>query len=326
MIFYIYGTDAYLCREKIKEVESGFIQKKDRGGLNVIRLNNDDLSFEKIKSEALTVPFLSEKKLIIITDLIGNNKAGAKKIRDDVANFLETEKEKINNNLLFVDVFETEKKIPEKDKLFNLLKKSEYCWFLPTPNNSQLKKWLSTYCSKNKIKIDDEAITEIITLIGNDLMRLVNELNKIKHYDSEKISRAIVKELVKANYQDDIFKLTDALADKNRKLALNLLSRQLIMGNEPLALLGTINWQFKSLLKIKSTLLSDPKITPNKIASEIGLHPFVVTKNINAVKKFTLEELINIQNELFDLETQLKSGAKNPELLFDLFITKHSNI
>ena len=326
MIFYIYGTDSYLCREKIKEVESVFIQKKDRAGLNVIRLNGDDLSFEKIKSEALTVPFLSEKKLIIISNLVLNNKAGQKKIKEDILKFLTDEKEKISNNLLFVDIFENEKKLPEKDKLFDFLKKSEYSWFLPTPNNSQLKKWLLTYCSKNNITIDDGAITELITLVGNDLNQLINELNKIKHYDPKKITSETVKELVKANYQDVIFKLTDALAEKNRKLALNLLSKQLLAGSEPLSLLGTINWQFKSLLKIKSILLNNPQATSAKIASEIGAHPFVVTKNINAVKKFTIEELIEIQNELFDLENQLKSGAKNPELLFDLFITKHSNI
>ena len=88
MIFHIYGTDKYLCREKTEEIKNGFVEKKDKGGLNVIRLTAEEVSLDRFSQEILTVPFLSEKKLIIISGLCEDSPAGRKKIRDDIQSFL----------------------------------------------------------------------------------------------------------------------------------------------------------------------------------------------------------------------------------------------
>jgi|GEM_PF-1600633 len=325
MIFYIYGTDSYLCRAKTEEIKKGFIEKKDKADLNVIRLTAEETDLSRFSQEVLTVPFLSEKKLIIASGLIADNRAGQKKIRDEIFEFLEKHRGTIENNLLFVDVFEEEKKIPQKDKLFNLLKSQKYSWRLPALKNNQLTAWINRYCDKNKLKISAPAVAKLILAVGNDLLQLENELAKLKAYrDGEIIAPEDVKALVKAKYDNDIFRLTDALAAKNRRLALELVSQQLLAGNEPLSLLGTINWQFKALLKIKGLLENNPLITAAGISSQAGLHSFVVAKNLPAIKKFRLDELIKIQNELLEIEIQLKSGAKNPELLFDLFIARNS--
>lgn len=324
MIFHIYGTDTYLVREKTEEIKSSFVEKKDKGGLNVIRLNAEEVSLDRFSQEVLTVPFLSEKKLIIISGLCEDSPAGRKKLREDILAFLRQREEKIENNILFVDVFDDEKKIPQKEVLFNYLKSQKFTWYLPAPKNSELATWVKKYCTKQEIKLAPAAASELILLVGNDLLQMENELTKLKAYKAgEQIEVEDVKNLVKAKYDNDIFRLTDALANKNRRAALELVSHQLLSGNEPLSLLGSINWQFKTLLKIKSILETNPRETGANISNATGLHTFVVSKNMSAVKKFTLSELIKIQNELLEIETQLKSGAKNQELLFDLFIAKN---
>ncbi len=324
MLFHIYGTDTYLVREKTEEIKSGFVEKKDKGGLNVIRLNAEEVSLDRFSQEVLTVPFLSEKKLIIISGLCEDSPAGRKKLREDILAFLRQREDKIENNVLFVDVFDDEKKIPQKEVLFNYLKSQKYSWYLPAPKNSQLAAWIKKYASKHQINIEAPAIAELVLLVGNDLLQMENELTKLKAYkNGELIAPIDVKNLVKAKYDNDIFRLTDALANKNRRSALELVSQQLLSGNEPLSLLGSINWQFKTLLKIKSILAANPRETSVGISNATGLHSFVVAKNLPAVQKFGLAELIKIQNDLLEIETQLKSGAKNPELLFDLFIAQN---
>jgi DNA polymerase-3 subunit delta len=312
-------------RQKTEEIKSGFIDKKDKGGFNVIRLSGDKLDYDRFTQEVQTVPFLSEKKMVIIDDLCSNMSAGQKKIKDEVFDFLSSHENKIENNLLFIDVFEEEKKIPAKDKLFNYLKKQKYSWYLPSPKSADLSSWIKNYCVRQEIKITIQAISELVLLVGNDLSQMANELDKLKAYkNGEPITPEDVRVLVRAKYNDDIFKLTDAMAGKNRRLALELVSQQLLSGNEPLSLLGSINWQFKILLKIKSILEANPRESAGNIAVQIGAHPFVVSKNMTAVRNFTLPALIKAQNELLKIEIQLKSGTKNPELLFDLFIANNS--
>lgn len=153
MIFHIYGTDIHLCREKLKELESGFIAKKDKGGLNVVHIFADDLDFDRFTQEALTTPFLSEKKLIIVSGLMSESSAGRKKLRDQVAEFVKTREASIENNLLFFDVFEDAKKIPQKDMLFNLLKEQKYSWECNPPKGRDLPIWINKYCQTEKINL-----------------------------------------------------------------------------------------------------------------------------------------------------------------------------
>lgn len=344
MIYYIYGTDDYLVRQKTEEIKSGFVNKRDKGGFNVIRLSAENMDCDRFMQEVLTVPFLSEKKLIIIDNLCASNQAGQKKskddttgnpstgkptgqkkVRDDIFEFLKSREDKIENSLLFVDIFADEKKLPEKDKLFNYLRKQQYSWNLAAPQNNDLATWIKNYCTRQAIKITAPAINELLLLVGNDLSQMSNELDKLKSYRAgEPILAEDVRVLVKAKYDNNIFKLTDAMANRNRRLAMELVSQQLLSGNEPLSLLGSINWQFKILFKIKSILEADPNKSSGNIASQIGAHPYVVSKNMTAVKKFTTAELISILNDLLKIEIKLKSTSRNPELLFDLFISKNS--
>lgn len=324
MIFFVYGTEPHLCNQKVKELQTGFIQKRDKGSFNVVRLKVDDLDFDRLSQEALTVPFLGEKKLIIIEQLLADQAAGRKKLRDQVLDFLKAKGETLENNLMFVDLFEDEKKIPEKDGLFNFLIKQKFSYKFFRLRDRELSGWIKKYCESKRIKIMPAAVSELLLLVGNDLTQLANELDKLGAYKAEEIiAPDDVKLLVKAKIDDDVFTLTDALGDKNRSRALELLSRQFLSGAEPLALLGSINWQFKIILKAKTLLAKNPRLTPEAAAKEIGVHAYPARKSLGFARSFSLEQLINIQNDLLEIERQLKSGAKNPELLFDLFIIKY---
>lgn len=324
MIFYIYGTNDYLCREKLKELESGFINKKDQGGLNIVRLTANNFDYDRFTQEVLTIPFLSEKKLIIISNLIAENSLNVKKIKEQIFNFIKNKEKTIDNNLLFIDVFEDIKKIPLKDSLFNYLKKQQYVWECHTPKGYKLTTWINKYCQLKKIKINQEAINELINLTGSELNQITLELSKLTAYkNGEIITIKDVKNLVKAKFDDDIFKLTDALANKNKNLALKLINQQLLANEQPLSLLAKIASQFKTLLKLKAELEINPQATIKSLTDKFNLHPYVVQKNLNNTKNFSLQQLIYINNQLIEIEKRIKSGIKNPELLFDLLIIKN---
>ncbi|MFA5048056.1 MAG: DNA polymerase III subunit delta [Patescibacteria group bacterium] len=324
MIFFVYGTSEYLCRQKLEELKNGFKQKKDKAGFNVVQLLADEMSYEQFAQEAMTVPFLSDAKFIIVENLLADNAAGRKKMREQIAEFIRTKEKTLENNLIFLDIFDEAKKIPAKDELFNLLKKQKYAWQLSELSGRDLSGWIKKYCEEAEVKITPRAIDELILLVGNDLQQLAQEITKLRAYkNGGVVDENDIKIMVKAKADDNIFKLTDALSAKKRNLALQLINDQIVSGNAPLSLLGSISWQFKSLLKIKSLAEGHQKPSSATIASKLGLHPYVAQKGLAASRGFTLNQLIKIQNELLVIEQQLKSGAKNPELLFDLFIIKN---
>ena len=317
MIFFIYGTDHYRGQEKLKELKDGFIQKRDKGGFNVINLDGEEIGLDQLKQEIMTTPFLSEKKMVVVKNIFQSDK----KMEKPLAEFLKERENKTDNIVCFVDFFDPQKiKLPPNKKislagpLFKYLASQKFVWEFNLMNNPALNHWLKKYLASREIKIENEATRELALLAGNDLNNLVSEIDKLMAYRNGQIIRIEdVKNLTNAKFDENIFNLIDALSQKNKRLALKLTSDQLNSGVHELSILKMISRQFKILLQVKSGANN----------STLGLHPFVFKKALGQVKNFTPEKLVAIFKALIELESQLKTGHKNPELLFDLFIAKN---
>ncbi|MEK7652912.1 MAG: DNA polymerase III subunit delta [Patescibacteria group bacterium] len=319
MLFFISGTDHFRAQQKLKELTLQFIQKRDKNGLNVIRLDGEALDFENFKQEALTVPFLGEKKLIIVKNVLKT-----KKRWEPIFEFLKSRGETLENNFVFIELLTNEKKARPAGTFFSYLKKQKYSWEFNLLKENQLKKWLDGYLADKKIKTDKEALEELIISVGNDLGHLTLEIEKLAAYkDGDLIKKEDVQLLVKAKFDENIFNLVDAMGEKNKRRALKLASDQINGGNHPLSILSMVNRQFKILIKIKERQERNERLNNLELASALGLHPFVVQKASRQAKNFTFDRLLKAQNELIQMESLLKFGAKNPELLFDLFIVKY---
>lgn len=320
MIFFISGSDHYRCQKKLKELIEQFIKKRDQSGLNVIKLDGNGLELDRFRQETLTAPFLGEKKMIVVKNIAKNKNSQA------ILNFLKERQAALENIVVFFELINPEDKTKLDGPLFSYLKKQKYFWRFNLLNNQALENWLKKYLAAKKIKIDLAAIHELSLMVGNDLNQLVLEIDKLTAYkNGEIISKKDVRNLVRAKFDENIFNLVDALGHKNQKLALKLTTDQLRAGAHPLLILSMIARQFKILLKIKEKIgeAKNYSVNSSQLASNLGLHPFAVKKAIAQTKNFTQEKLIKIYSELIGLESQLKSGAKNPELLFNLLVVKN---
>lgn len=317
MIFFIFGTDHYRLAEKLKELKTGFNQKRDKAGLNVVDLVGEELLLSQFQQEALTMPFLGEKKMIIIKNALANKKIGA-----ELVGWLKDNQKRIDNIICFVDFIEADKvKVDRKNKLiltgalFKYLAPGEYVWEFNLMNSQNLAHWLNRYLAQKSIKAEPTAVTELIIRVGNDLFQMVAELDKLSALRTgEKILAVDIKNNINYKFDDNIFNLVDSFGNRKRSLALKLISDQLNFGSHPLVILSMIVRQFKIILRTKESGTS---------ALKLKLHPFVFSKARLQGQNFTKEQLIRILNKLLNLEKQLKSGEKNHELLFNLFITKN---
>ena len=274
MIFFIHGTDSYRCLLKSKELQEGFIKSKDKSGFNIVKLDGDNLNFDKFKQEALTTPFLGEKKFIIVSNVTKN-----KNIAKELLEFLQKREAEMENSLMFIETYETKKEEPS-NALYKYLKKQKYAWEINQLAGFEIEKWISAYFKDKNAKISPQSIRELCALVGNDLNQLVNEADKLIAYKfNQEINIDDVKLLVNAKFEDNIFNLTDAIANKNRKLAIKLISDQLNGGSTPLSILSMIARQFKIILKVKSLTESQGGYhNQAQLAAQVGEHPFVVKK------------------------------------------------
>lgn len=89
----------------------------------------------------------------------------------------------------------------------------------------------------------------------------------------------------------NIFSLTDALGERNKKRLWTLYQKALMEGNEPEAIHGVLFWQVKSLLAAAQS----------KNPEDAGLKPFVWGKARSFLKNYSLDELKKISSDMVDL-------------------------
>ncbi|MFA5052006.1 MAG: DNA polymerase III subunit delta [Patescibacteria group bacterium] len=321
MIIYLYGADSYRARQRLRFYRDGFKKKYDPSGLNVVRLDGEKLAMEDFRKAVGSAGFLAKKRFISIENLISRNKN--KKIQKDIVEYLDAEWAD-DNVLVFIEEAAPEKKnrraaaVPGSlaDRLGR-----ERAEEFPLLSGERLNAWIKSEVKARQGAIEPPAVLELASLVGPDLWTMSSEIEKLIHWTSGQAIRADdVRQNVRASFDENIFHLTDALAERDVKRSLNLLHGQLALGSHPLYLLTMLVRQLRILLQVREIIDREPNYYT--VAARLKLHPFVAQKAIRDARKFTLGELKDLYQRLLELDIAFKSTSHDPRVLFDLLITK----
>jgi len=322
MIIFLYGEDTYRSSQKLNQIKAKFLKEVDSAGLNLTTLDGAKLKFEEFNQQVKAAPFLARKRMVIIKNLISENKS--KEIQKEVVELLnQTDQDSKDENILVFWESTDHSKSKSKNALWERLAKEKLAEEFKPLSSVQLNNWVKKEIEKQEAKIDSQAIAFLAATVGNDLWQMSNEITKLINYCQGKpITLADIENLVKAKFDDNIFNLVDALGTNNKKLALKLMSDQFNLEADEMYLLSMLIRQFRILLEIKDLINERPKITKDLIAKELQIHPFVAQKALWQVKNFTLDKLKQIYQMLLDLDLKLKTSQAKPKVLFDLFIAQ----
>lgn len=320
MIILLYGSDSYQSTKKLNQIKEKFIKEIDPSKLNLDIIDSPKISLNECQKMIKSIPFLAKRRLIIFKDILNT---ATKDLLDNLYKILEeyrlsydTEK---SNALIF---YESSEKLG-RSKLAKLLKESKYACNFEKLQGFNLNKWIKNEVRERNGKIDDEAIKELASLVGDDLWTMSSEIDKLIAYSkNEKITKEQIIELVHGRFDDNIFNFVDALGMKNKKLSLKLLSDQIESGAHPVYLLTMLTRQFRILLCVKE--MAQVGLTKKDISLTMGIHPFVVQKTIQQSVNYTTDQLNLIYKELLNIDTQLKSGIikDNGIILFEMLVGK----
>jgi DNA polymerase-3 subunit delta len=322
MIIFLYGEDTYRSSQKLTEIQDKFKKEVDPSGLNLTVLNGAGLKFEDFNQQVKASPFLARKRMVVIKNVISDNKS--KNIQKEIVELLDQEsKNPDQDNIIVFWENSDYSKSKAKHALWERLKKEKFAQEFKPLTPRELNSWLEQAVKERQAKIEKTALSLLAASVGNDLWQMNNELEKLTNYRQDKIITVNdIETMVKAKYDDDIFKFIDALSNNNKKQAVKLLSDQLNSGAEEMYLLAMFIRQFRILLLTKDLQQTQPTITKDKIAKELQIHPFVAQKALYQARNFTLEHLKNIYQMLLNIDLQIKTTSTKPKLLFDLFIAQ----
>jgi len=314
-LYLFYGEETYLLQKKVVFWKKSFQEK--HGEYNLSVLDGLKENANSIISECETVPFLGEKRLILIESLppsIGS-KVDEKKV-NAILRFLENIPE--SSVIAFIN------SRPDKRTKFykQLVKIAKIEEFRPI-DAKNLQGWIFNEIQECGGKILPAAVPYLIEKTGNNLWALHNEINKLIAYTEEKpVSENDINHLVSPIYDVNIFKLTDYIGAKQANKAIDILDRLVEGGNTTFQIFSLIIRQFRIFLQIQEMQNKPAK----EVASNLKLHPFVVQNSLKQLCSFSKEELFQAYRDLLEIDRKMKTGeikiSANNENLFMLELEK----
>ena len=319
MVIYIYGEDTFRSRQYLDEQVVRFKQARDPQGYNVTFLDAQKAEPGKIVSEILAMPFLAEKRLIVVENILS--------ISDK--EFLQAIIERIKDNKIpetnIVIFWQGEKlgKVKEIKDFHAILAKEKYAHEFSALDISALSAWINTEVKKRDGKISSVAVNYLAQNSAGDMWFLNSLIDQLVAYTAGKeITVYDVNLFLDEKVDDNVFNMVEAIVSGNKKQAYKLLEEQRRLGEDDFKLFGLIVWQFRILLAARSLFETSENMGADVMAKELGIHPFVLKKNLTLIKRYTLKKLQQIYNELLQMDVKAKTGQADLGLALDLLIQK----
>ena len=272
--------------------------------------------------DATSVPFFGNKRIVIIDNpsfLTGDNKR--QKVTHDVES-LEKYVLDPQPTTVFI-IFAPYEKLDKRKKIVKLLQKQAQFIDLEDTNNQDMAQIIIEHLDKYSLKINNRALELLLQRTNGDLANMIQEATKLALYCYGKAEITIedVEKVVTKSLNENVFDLVNAVLANKTPTAITLYRELRANGEEPLKMNALLLSQFRLVLQVKG--LINKVRNEKELATKLKVHPYRVKLAKQISQKFQLPELVRAYLGIFNIEKQLKSTQRNPDLLFELFMVEY---
>ncbi len=310
-IYLVYGAESFLRKQYKERLKKALAPDDD--SMNYSYFEGKDISAGEVIDLAETMPFLSDKRAIII-----ENSPFFKSEGEKIAEYLNAVPD--TTYLVFV-----EESVDKRSKLYKAIAKNGCVVEAAGLSEDKIITWILGILKKDNKKITQNTMHYLLGKIGTDMENIRSEVEKLicYCYDRDVITNEDIDAVCTTQISNQIFEMLDAMANKRQKVALQLYYNLLALKEPPMRILFLIGRQFNLLLQAR--LLKQKGYGDRTIAEKIGVPPFAATKYLNQAGKFKIADLRQAVAECVEADEAVKSGNRNDRLSVELLIIKYSN-
>ena len=208
-----------------------------------------------------------------------------------------------------------ENKLDKRTKTYKWLQKTAKTQeFVPLSDRQkpQLITWCETQAHERGYKLTRKQIGMLIDRLGFDQLRLSNFLDQLAL--AEKITDALINDLVPLARSENVFDLFVAALSKDYETVHNIIS---YLESES----GTDGaYQTMGLLASQVTNMAALVLSGgdnNTVAADLSVNPYVLQRLSSSARTIDIEHLRRINDALFQADLQMKTTGVNPWLLIE---------
>lgn len=309
----MYGTESYMLDGAVSMLKKAFLGEdaEDMDFAVIDTRTGDKFDMGKLEELVSMPPWMSPKRLVVIKQSGLPNKELSDKDLEILKNIPSSA----------VVVF-FEDQADSRKKAFKAFLQYGTVASMSGFEDDELTGWISSRFSKENLRIGFEAASSMASRCSNNMMELVNEINKISLYCQGKGYSEVTPDIVElccpADLSGKIFDIMDACGSGNANIALGTLEK-LIANKEPLARIRA-----SIVNHIKALIMAKEAGNPNVLVERTGMNDFRAKKLVAQSRNFTMKNLVALYIQAADSDSEFKHGLIDERYSLEIILVKAS--
>ncbi len=333
MIFLLHGNDDFSIASALQTITGAAVYD-----MNVSSVESDSIDFDALRQMIQTLPFLSEKRLVVIHGVPKQKEKKAalseeepaagkrkkKKAAESGMDPLETLAQLLQTAPETTDVaIVSSEKLKDTHPVYEAAKQNGSITVFDKPEKTELRGWIADRIKKEGASAESDALDLLEEYSNDDLRTIAQEINKLVTYVGvgAKITRIDVRNICCNFHEAGGFELMDLIGKRNSAAALKIAHEYLANGMDPIAVAGQIALQIRTFIKMKDLLSRRaPQTEIQEALNMKKYNPYRVNSLTGYVRNFTMEKLQRLQQMCLQTDSDLKLSKMDPLLALDLLI------
>lgn len=312
----IYGEEKLLMEQRLTKLKKQY--KINDEDMNFMTYWCNETPMSQIIEDALTPPFLSEYKMIVIKNPTFLTTQKQKDMsEEDIKMFLDYIVQ--NNPTTILVIYHDTKNFDERKKIVKTLRKTVNFFEIGKLDHHQLLKTTHQAIKARQCVIDDDALELFLSRMPNDLLEISQEVNKICLY-TKHITKETIDVMVSKQIEENVFELTKAILNKETGKSIQIYKDLMMNNEEPIKLIVLIANSLRLLYQVK--LLDRKGYNDQEIAKLLSLNPYRLKYIRQDGKDYELKELLQRLDDLSKLDVDIKTGKIDRFKGLELFLIR----
>ena len=309
-VYLIYGTEDLRLAQALQRL------RKRVGDVADLDFNSDTFDGESANADDVvaacnTLPFLSERRLVIVKNVEKMAKSGQDALAEYVTDPAPT-------TVLVLSAA----KLAKNTRLFKAVDKLGGAAEYAAPNKSEYPREVRGMFADRGKQIDLEGAELLVAAVGYDLRRLSAEVDKAVAYAGDRpgLTHADIEAVASTTATSSVFEFTDALANRDTRAALRLLGELLGDGESVFGI------HAMTLITVRNLIVARSSIDAGRgslfdIARATGRPDWQVRNLPRQARAFTSAELVDALRGAAEAEAQMKT-SRDSRLVFERWIVR----
>lgn len=212
-VYWLEGEEDYYIDLVMDHAEHHILDESE-AGFNLTVFYGKDADWASVVNACRRYPMFAERQVVLLKE------AQQMKDLDKLEGYIENP---LDTTILVVG--HKTKTLDKRGKLYKLLKKSAEIFTSEKIKDYKLQEWIGEYVRSLGYKINSKAISLLDEHIGNDLNRIVNEIEKLalNLKNRKEITEDDIEQFIGISKEYNVFELQAAIAKKDLAKAIKII-------------------------------------------------------------------------------------------------------